>query len=307
MACGQSTESIVHNQAMRCDATTPESMQDAKAHEPGAAHQARLQVTKAVHTSVRMFPRRKGLERDSKPLPQRGRSPVALDLAAVQALFPMPQQDAATKLGISLTSLKHVCRELGLKRWPYHRSKGVRAGKNHSSQTLSLDTNSQKFTRKACKDKSHASAHLSQTRLLEKQAKPACCEAPMNQPSPETNCMIASKQQAHAGCSNHASRPTFQILNLDDLTPPKLLHLLATQQRPMPDVHTHSTTRTSNSFREIPSEFNVFAGLDQQLPALTQLHRPCSSGAGEGCDGSPMQLPPICHILEPYSSLRAPQ
>lgn len=46
---------------------------------------------------------------------------MALDLATLQSRFSLPQADAANELGISLTSLKQVCRKLGISRWPYHR------------------------------------------------------------------------------------------------------------------------------------------------------------------------------------------
>ena len=46
---------------------------------------------------------------------------MALNLEAVQAKFNLPQQEAASALGISVTSLKQVCRKLGVRRWPYHR------------------------------------------------------------------------------------------------------------------------------------------------------------------------------------------
>ena len=46
---------------------------------------------------------------------------VSLELATVAQKFGMPQPDAAKQLGISLTSLKLVCRKLGLQKWPYRR------------------------------------------------------------------------------------------------------------------------------------------------------------------------------------------
>jgi hypothetical protein len=46
---------------------------------------------------------------------------MALNLEAVQAKFNLPQQEAASALGISVTSLKQVSRKLGVTRWPYHR------------------------------------------------------------------------------------------------------------------------------------------------------------------------------------------
>ena len=79
----------------------------------------------AASNSVLLYPRRKG---NCGQLPPKGRKPMALDLAALQDKFTLPQPDAARKLGVSLTSLKHVCRKLGLKRWPYRRhSEGDRA------------------------------------------------------------------------------------------------------------------------------------------------------------------------------------
>ena len=70
---------------------------------------------------VRMFPRRKRDGKDTDTMPCRGRQPMALNLEAVQAKFNLPQQEAASALGISVTSLKQVCRKLGVTKWPYHR------------------------------------------------------------------------------------------------------------------------------------------------------------------------------------------
>jgi hypothetical protein len=70
---------------------------------------------------VRMFPRRKRDEKETDTMPCRGRPAMTLNLEAVQAKFDLPQQEAARALGISVTSLKQVCRKLGVKRWPYHR------------------------------------------------------------------------------------------------------------------------------------------------------------------------------------------
>eukprot|EP00960_Hanusia_phi_P051175 760644-Hanusia_phi.AAC.2 len=48
---------------------------------------------------------------------------VDLTLTTLDTFFDYRQQDAARLLGISLTSLKSACRQLGLKRWPYSRFK----------------------------------------------------------------------------------------------------------------------------------------------------------------------------------------
>ena len=70
---------------------------------------------------VRMFPRRKRDGKETDTMPCRGRPAMTLNLEAVQAKFGLPQQEAARALGISVTSLKQVCRKLGVRRWPYHR------------------------------------------------------------------------------------------------------------------------------------------------------------------------------------------
>lgn len=62
---------------------------------------------------------------DARPGPPvRGRPPVKVDIEALQLLFDRPQPEAASSLGISLTSLKLVCRKLGMTRWPYRRPHG---------------------------------------------------------------------------------------------------------------------------------------------------------------------------------------
>eukprot|EP00960_Hanusia_phi_P065763 766204-Hanusia_phi.AAC.3 len=47
--------------------------------------------------------------------------PVPLSLPALQALFHLPQEIAARRLGMSVSSLKLACRKLGIRRWPYSR------------------------------------------------------------------------------------------------------------------------------------------------------------------------------------------
>jgi hypothetical protein len=47
---------------------------------------------------------------------------VKLDYQTIQALFGMPQPNAARMLGIALTTLKQVCRRFGIARWPYTRT-----------------------------------------------------------------------------------------------------------------------------------------------------------------------------------------
>ena len=51
----------------------------------------------------------------------RGRPPAKVDVEMMKGMFGMPQPEAAKALGVSITTLKQVCRRLGLQRWPYRR------------------------------------------------------------------------------------------------------------------------------------------------------------------------------------------
>ncbi|EKX42661.1 hypothetical protein GUITHDRAFT_153502 [Guillardia theta CCMP2712] len=44
-----------------------------------------------------------------------------LTLPYIQSLFVMRQKEAAALLGFSNTTMKHVCRRLGISKWPYSR------------------------------------------------------------------------------------------------------------------------------------------------------------------------------------------
>jgi hypothetical protein len=66
--------------------------------------------------------------------PARGRPPLKVDFGAIERFLHLPQPEAAKALGISLTSLKLVCRKQGLTKWPYRR-----AGRNCSGQQADAD------------------------------------------------------------------------------------------------------------------------------------------------------------------------
>jgi hypothetical protein len=87
------------------------------------SHGASVQLASSDARSVLLYPRRKQADRSNAAVqqPQRGRKPIAIERSTFEAVFHMPQPDAAKQLGISLTSMKQVSRKLGLTKWPYRR------------------------------------------------------------------------------------------------------------------------------------------------------------------------------------------
>jgi len=70
-----------------------------------------------------IFPRRKAGEQtrvNSKP--------VVLNDTILRQLFTLPLHEAAVRLGISATAMKSACRKLGIKKWPYRSSYGIKSG-----------------------------------------------------------------------------------------------------------------------------------------------------------------------------------
>jgi hypothetical protein len=62
-------------------------------------------ANKGTNIQVHLFPRRKV---GDTVFPEKGRLPVKVDRKTIEAMFGMPQPQAARSLGISLTSLKQV-------------------------------------------------------------------------------------------------------------------------------------------------------------------------------------------------------
>jgi hypothetical protein len=79
---------------------------------------------------VSVFPRKKKTEE------YRAKDQMIISLKNLEPLFNVPLKEAATKLGISTTALKSVCRKFGLKRWPYMLLKQV--GSNDECLALML-------------------------------------------------------------------------------------------------------------------------------------------------------------------------
>lgn len=70
----------------------------------------------------------------------RSSQPVDIDLETLRSKFGMRLADAAKTLGISITSLKQVCRKLGVVRWPRRlRSCTTRAGSKGSTPSNDSD------------------------------------------------------------------------------------------------------------------------------------------------------------------------
>jgi len=70
--------------------------------------------------AVSVFPRRKA--GDGQSAKRTGfRKPLTFRLEQLEPLFCKPQSIAAKELGVSVTTLKQVCRHLGLDHWPFRR------------------------------------------------------------------------------------------------------------------------------------------------------------------------------------------
>jgi len=74
-----------------------------------------------AETAVRLRPRRRTWDRNRELHEE-----VDLTAEALTALFGLRMADAARSLGVSPTTLKIVCRRLGIDRWPYSRTGRLR-------------------------------------------------------------------------------------------------------------------------------------------------------------------------------------
>ena len=113
-------------------------------------------------TQVRLFPRRKKQHGgDSEALIKsrpRGTSPLVFTRKAIEDLFSVSQNLAAEKLGVSATSLKKICRQLGITRWPYTKKKTTKKAAEH--QLGDSDTSCARVT-SSCSESQQEPALLS--------------------------------------------------------------------------------------------------------------------------------------------------
>ena len=108
------------------------------------------------HT-VRLFPRRKMNDnvRESHGYNQRERQPHLFDASAIADYFCFVQSDAARQLGISVTTLKKVCRKVGIERWPGPRRRCYRETRSWNDAHVQSNSNP------APNSARHTSAHKS--------------------------------------------------------------------------------------------------------------------------------------------------
>jgi len=65
---------------------------------------------------------------------KRRRDPLAFTLEAIEQYYDVAQADAANELGVSVTTMKQICRRLGIGRWPYRRPKLVKGSQGRRSE-----------------------------------------------------------------------------------------------------------------------------------------------------------------------------
>eukprot|EP00293_Proteomonas_sulcata_P016786 CAMPEP_0184294452 /NCGR_PEP_ID=MMETSP1049-20130417/5644_1 /TAXON_ID=77928 /ORGANISM="Proteomonas sulcata, Strain CCMP704" /LENGTH=284 /DNA_ID=CAMNT_0026602743 /DNA_START=55 /DNA_END=909 /DNA_ORIENTATION=+ len=84
-----------------------------------------------------IFPRRKAGQNDFKA--KRGRPALVVDRAFIESLLHLPLSEAAEEVGVCVTSLKRMCRKVGVQRWPYVRRFPVGSGNSQQpSKQLKL-------------------------------------------------------------------------------------------------------------------------------------------------------------------------
>jgi hypothetical protein len=75
-----------------------------------------MKITDRGKHTVAMHPRQ---SKKTGEAPQKNRPPITFTNDQIEKLFHLDLNTAATNLGISASSLKIVCRMLGINRWPY--------------------------------------------------------------------------------------------------------------------------------------------------------------------------------------------
>jgi hypothetical protein len=69
---------------------------------------------------------------------RRTRHPVEFTLQTIEPYFELPQAQAARMMGVSLTTMKQICRRLDIERWPYRRPCHRQQSSKPDSEQLQL-------------------------------------------------------------------------------------------------------------------------------------------------------------------------
>ena len=115
--------------ALSAAGTTPKEMYPKLSTQPQAK-------APAVH----LFPRRKAkeLESEEPPAPpKRNRNPTTFSREIIEPYLHLPLAQAAPAMGLSVSSVKRICRRLGIERWPYQRPSSSPAKHGRSAKQVS--------------------------------------------------------------------------------------------------------------------------------------------------------------------------
>jgi len=83
---------------------------------------ASFNANEGANSNNTIFPRRKAGQHSRV-----NSTPVVLNEEVLRQLFTFPLHEAAVRLGISATAMKSACRKLGIKKWPYRSSYGIKS------------------------------------------------------------------------------------------------------------------------------------------------------------------------------------
>ena len=89
----------------------------------------------ATCAEVSLFPRRKAGKAAERMAKKGEARPVHIHRKSIEALYGKPQAEAASDLGIALTTLKLLCRKMGIVRWPFQRRPRGAPARSESAPT----------------------------------------------------------------------------------------------------------------------------------------------------------------------------
>ena len=228
---------------------------------------------------------------------------MALDLAAMQDKFTLPQEEAARELGISLTSLKQVCRKLGLKRWPY-RPASVRARKKQFSRPSPLPAQSHD----ANEDDPDMTDADEDTHVSSSTSSETPCQASTCLPVIQTSAMHGMESQTPRASRGPAalfvagSMRGMLTAGFNAFSNPGGASRICAARGSELISTTSDGTATVLQRNQIlgpdRKEHCKSTGHDEQSPAFKQ-ESTSLLGLSKSCHGMPRFLPPLSLVLEP--------